>query len=90
MTEDRHEQPNLTSHEPADPTSRADESTPLPWGESIHRHHAGRTLVRPQPVLLDRTWPYEPASCPTGFRVVAQLVAAGVFVCPLCGIRVSS
>lgn len=90
MNEDRHGQPNLTRHEPVDPASRTGRSALLSWGEPIHRHHAGRTLDHPQPVLLDRTWHYEPASCLTGFRVVAQIVAAGVFVCPLCGLRVSS
>ena len=68
----------------------AADGVPLPaWSAPTHAQHAGRKLDRPSPVLLDREWPYEPASCMTGVRVVALRVTDGAFVCPLCGLRTS-
>jgi hypothetical protein len=51
--------------------------------------HAGEPLDHARAVLLDRTWFYEPASCPPRLRVKALPVDDGMFVCPLCGLRTS-
>ena len=72
-----------------DITTAANDMPQMPWSAPTHTQHAEKPLGSARPVLLDRPWPYEPASCPTGFRVVAQRVAADVFVCPLCGLRTS-
>lgn len=73
----------------SDIATAADGVPPLPWSAPTHTQHAGKPIDRPRPVLLDHAWPYEPASCMTGIRVVALRVADGAFVCPLCGLRTS-
>jgi hypothetical protein len=70
----------------ADTTDTPKDGERRPWSAPVHMVHAGRTFTRPRPVLLDRTWPYEPESCLTGVRVVALRVADETFVCPLCGV----
>jgi hypothetical protein len=67
----------------------ADGPPTLPWSAPTHTQHAGKPLDRPRATLLDREWPYEPAYCMTGIRVVALRVADGAYVCPLCGLRTS-
>jgi hypothetical protein len=70
-------------------TAAADGPPALRWSAPTHIQHAGMPLNRPHAALLDRAWPYEPASCMTGVRAVALRVADGAFVCPLCGLRTS-
>ncbi|GAA5135485.1 hypothetical protein [Pseudonocardia adelaidensis] len=82
-TDDHHERPGLRDTG----TRYLHDGVPLRWSAAIYRRHAGKTLDGPRPVLLDRAWAYEPASCMTGVRVVALRVGNGVFVCPLCGLR---
>jgi hypothetical protein len=91
MTTDHpHERPGLTRAGCAATTGTGDHAAPLSWSAPAHLQHAGRTLDGgPRSVLLGRAWSYEPASCPTGLRVVALRVTDGVFVCPLCGLRTS-
>lgn len=71
----------------ADPLGSSPGGGVLRWSVATHGQHAGGVLERPRPVLLDRTWSYAPATCLTGFRVVALPVGGGMFVCSLCGLR---
>lgn len=73
----------------SDSTTAASDKPPLLWSAATHAQHAGRPLDRPRPVLLGRTWSYEPASCMTGVLVIALRTADGAFVCPLCGLQTS-
>lgn len=58
------------------------------WTDETWDSHQGAPLNPPLPHLVqpDVKYHYDPASCPTGWRVGLRPIGDNVWVCPLCGV----